>query len=215
MIEITDNNHALVLNASLKKLHDQARLNGKLESQDLYVLNLLFNLIHECNVTISNKQRKQLECLYITLYNNSKYICKVKTVTGFQVNLDTKFIVRENTDQNIYPVISKVSYWQEPIGVDAQEIVDLIATGTYIDTKPAATKEIFESGVDVTYTDIGLIVFALNCSEETTKYAIYDVLNNDVTNGFQSFYNGDLLTRIFISFNIYSFGTINFKIKQL
>jgi hypothetical protein len=215
MIEITGNNHALVLNASLKKLFDQGKLNGKLKPEDLYILNVLYNLITECNITITQEQRKQLECLYFTIYNNSPHICKVKGVVGFPVNLDTKFIVQEPNDQDIYTVISKVSYWQESLGTDAQEILDLIDTGEYIDTKLADTKVVFEAGKDITYSTVGLIVFALNCSEESTKYAIYDILNNDVTNGFQSFYNSALTTRIFISSNIYSFGTINFKIKQL
>lgn len=215
MIEITGNNHALVLNASLTKLYNQARLKGKLESNDLYILNILYNLINECHITITRKQKTQLECLYRTLYNNSKNICKVKTVVGYPVDLSTKFIVREKTDQEIIPTVSKVSYWQEPLGITSNDILDLIDTGTYIETKSSATRAVFESGIDINYTDIGLIVFALNCSEETTQYAIYDILNNDVTNGFESFFNSDLGTRIFISFNIYAFGSINFKIKEL
>jgi hypothetical protein len=215
MIEITENNHALVLNASLKKLHNQARLNGKLESEDLYVLNLIFNLLNECNVTISNKQRKQLECLYITLYNNSKYICKVKTVTGFPVNLDTKFVVADKNEQVVVLPVPSVVYWQESLGITYQNILDLVASGTYLETKDAATREVFAEGIDIVYEDIGLIAFALNCSEEDTEYEIYDVLGNNVTEGFQSHYNDELKTRIFIGNNLYSIGTMKFKIKQI
>ena len=215
MIEITENNHSLVLNASLKKLYNKGRINGKLEPKDLYVLNILYNLINECHITISHEQRKQLECLYRTLYNNSQNICKVKTVKGYNVDSDSKFIVADKGEQSITVPVAIVSYWQEPLGVTYQDILDLIDTGTYVQTKPASTKTAFETGVDIVYTDIGLITFAINCSTESQQYALYDVLGNDVTGGFLSYYNVDLGLRIFISINIYSMGTINFKIKEV
>lgn len=213
MIEITDNNHSLVLNTSLKKIFNKARLKGKLTPEDLYIFNILYNLISECNITISYEQKKQLECLYRTLYNNSNDICKVKGVKGYEVNLDSKFIVADKNEQSVTVPVSLIAYWQEPLDVTYQEILDLIDTGTYTQTKPAATKKAFAEGVEIEYTDIGLIVFSLNCSEENTKYTIYDVLGNDVTAGFLSYFNEDLGLRIYISINIYSMGTIKFKIK--
>lgn len=213
MIEINETNHALVLNASLQKSFNYARLNGVLNSEDVYLFNVLYNLINECNITITREQRKQLECLYHTLYNYSKDICKVKTVKGYPVELNTKFIVADKNDAVKVLTPQKVSYWQEPLGVTYQDILDLI-TEEYLASKEAATKEAFEIGVDAEYTDIGLIAFAINCSEEDTIYEIYDVLGNKVTQGFLSYYLPDLKTRVFIGINIYSIGIINFKIIE-
>src|SRR6478609_6385893 len=197
MMEITENNHALVLNASLKKSYNQGRLKGKLTSNDIYILNVIYNLLSECNITISEEQRKQLECLYKTLYNNSSEICKIKTLTGYPVDKNTKFIVADKGEQSVVVTIPTVVYWQESLGTTYQDILDLIATGTYLGTKEAATREAFVKGVDIDYSDIGLIAFALNCTEEDDKYALYDILGNDVTAGFFTYYNADLGVRIF------------------
>lgn len=219
MIEITDTNHVLVLNASLNKSYNKARITGRLTPQDTYLLNTIFNLLNDPNITLTHEQKKQLECLYITLYNYSQYICKPEGITGYKGKsiFTPQFVVADKDENSGEPIstIAKISYWQEPLGVIYNEIIDLIATGTYVPTKHASTRDAFIIGVDIPYTDIGLIAFAINCNTEGDTFKLYDHLNNDVTAGFQSSYNTDLGLRIFISYNIYSHGTMNFKIKEI
>ena len=218
MIEITDTNHVLVLNASLNKSYNKARINGRLTPQDAYTINIIFNLLNDPNLTLTHEQKKQLECLYITLYNYSQYICKPEDIVGYKGKsiFTPQFIVADKEENSGDPIstIAKISYWQEPLGVIYSEIIALIETGTYVPTKHASTREAFVIGVDIPYTDIGLIVFAINCNKETDTFKIYDHLNNNVTSGFQTTYNTELGLRIFVSYNIYSHGTMNLKIKE-
>lgn len=215
MIEITPDNHALTLNSSIAKIHKKARLNGKLNAVDLYLLNVLYDLLYTCGLELTHEQRKKAEKVYRSIYNCSDDICKVTEIKGYTTKFESKFVVQEITDQNIIPVVAKVSYWQEPLGVDSTEILDLIATNTYVNTKPSKTKEEFLNGVDINYQDIGLIVFVINCNKESDQYEIFDYNGFDVTDAFNSFFDEDLELRIFISKNIYSYGIMEFKIKKI
>lgn len=106
-----------------------------------------------------------------------------------------KFIQAEKTDCNNIPlqpiILARTlqgiySWWYFRINWKVVLILE---------TKFSDLISIFE-GKDINYTDIGLICFALNNSLLTDNYHIYDDNNAD-TNGFESFYNEELQTRIF------------------
>lgn len=201
--------------ASLTKIYNQSKLNGQLHSEDIYILDAIYKLMNGCETSINDFQKKTLNSLYNSIINNSKYICSKTIFKNYIVN-SNKFIQAETTDCNTLPIQDLVYYWQEPLGIIDETILENIATGTYLDTKPSDLKESFVKGKDINYIDIGLICFALNKVSSIEKYYIFDDDNNaDITNGFESFYNDELKTRIFISYNIYSYGLMNFKIKKI
>lgn len=71
----------------------------------------------------------------------------------------------------------------------------------------------FESGSIVSYENIGRIAFAIREVEEN-RITIFDILGNDITSiVFQTYYNSQLKTQIFISREYYTHGNIFFKIK--
>jgi hypothetical protein len=169
-----------------------------------------------CATSLTDSNKKLLRDLYIKLYNGSKYICKVTKYKTYYSTVNNTFVQAESSDCNTLPIQDLIYYWQEPLGVIDTTILENIAEGDYLETKPSDLKSNFVEGKDINYTDIGLICFALNKVSSTDKYYIFDDDNNaDVTEGFESFYNDDLKTRIFISYNIYSYGLMNFKIKKI
>lgn len=207
--------HVSSIITSLNKAYNQSKLYGKLPSEDIYLLDVVYKLLSECELSLTNDQIRFLKDLYFSISNNSKYICKTKLLKSYYVETVAPFVQAEFTDCNNLPIQDLIYYWQEPLGVIDTTILENIATGTYLDTKSSDLKSNFIEGKDINYIDIGLICFALNKTSSSTKYIIYDDNDADVTDGFESFYNDNLKTRIFISYNIYSHGIMNFKIKKI
>lgn len=202
--------------ASLTKVYNQSRINGKLNSKDIYIVDLIYKLLNSCETSLNQFQKKTLTLLYNNIRRNSKYICQVENYKTYYINNNNKFIQAESSDCNTLPSQDLIYYWQEPLGVIDTVILENIATGTYLDLKTSDLKSSFiDGGKDITYTDIGLICFALNKTKSSFKYKIFDDNDADVTDGFESFYNTNLQTRIFISYNIYSHGIMNFKIIKI
>ena len=219
MQQINEKAHYSTLISSLNKEYKKTKLAKTLTPNDIYLLDIVYNLLQGCCLELSDIEIKKLLTVYNNLLFGSKVICNNNYQETYQMSKKDKFIQAEKTDCNnipLQPIITKIYYWQEPLGVIADDILELIESGTYLETKFSDSISIFEEGKDINYTDIGLICFALNNSLLTDNYHIYDDDNNaDITNGFESFYNEELQTRIFISNNIYSYGVMNFKIKKI
>ena len=219
MQQINEKAHYSTLISSLNKEYKKTKLAKTLTPNDIYLLDIVYNLLQGCCLELSDIEIKKLLQLYNNILFNSKIICNNNYQETYQMSKKDKFIQAEKTDCNnipLQPIITKIYYWQEPLGVIVDDILELIESGTYLETKFSDSISIFEEGKDINYTDIGLICFALNNSLLTDNYHIYDDDNNaDITNGFESFYNEELQTRIFISNNIYSYGVMNFKIKKI
>ena len=219
MKQINEKSHYSTLISSLNKEYKKTKLAKTLTPNDIYLLDIVYNLLQGCCLELSDIEIKKLLTVYNNLLFGSKVICNNNYQETYQMSKKDKFIQAEKTDCNnipLQPIITKIYYWQEPLGVIVDDILELIESGTYLETKFSDSISIFEEGKDINYTDIGLICFALNNSLLTDNYHIYDDDNNaDITNGFESFYNEELQTRIFISNNIYSYGVMNFKIKKI
>lgn len=214
-MKVNEKSHTSTVISSLNKIYDQSKIYGELHPKSIYILDAIYKLLSGCETSITNCQRKSLYSLYTKLLYNSKYICPAKPYKPY-IMTGSNFIQAETTDCNTLPPIQDlVYYWQEDLGVTASTIINNIANSNYLETKPVTLKTNFIEGKDINYTNIGLICFALNKSTVSTSYIIYDDNDADVTDGFQSFYNADLETRIFISYNIYSHGIMNFKIKKI
>ena len=219
MQQINEKAHYSTLISSLNKEYKKTKLAKTLTPNDIYLLDIVYNLLQGCCLELSDIEIKKLLTVYNNLSFGSKVICNNNYQETYQMSKKDKFIQAEKDDCNnipLQPIITKIYYWQEPLGVIVDDILELIESGTYLETKFSDSISIFEEGKDINYTDIGLICFALNNSLLTDNYHIYDDDNNaDITNGFESFYNEELQTRIFISNNIYSYGVMNFKIKKI
>ena len=219
MRQLNEKAHYSTLISSLNKEYKKTKLAKTLTPNDIYLLDIVYNLLQGCCLELSDIEIKKLLTVYNNLSFGSKVICNNNYQETYQMSKKDKFIQAEKDDCNnipLQPIITKIYYWQEPLGVIVDDILELIESGTYLETKFSDSISIFEEGKDINYTDIGLICFALNNSLLTDNYHIYDDDNNaDITNGFESFYNEELQTRIFISNNIYSYGVMNFKIKKI
>lgn len=219
MQQINEKSHYARIISSLNKEYKKAKIGKLINSIDIYLLAIIYDLLKEIYITLSDEEIKQLLKIYSNLLYSSKVICNDNYQEIYQINKKNNFIQAEKTDCNNIPpepILDNIYYWQEGLGVIDTTILENIATGTYLITKPFDSKVSFIEGKNINYINIGLICFALSNTNLNEIYHIYDDDNNaDITEGFESFYNEDLKTRIFISYNIYSYGIMNFKIKKI
>lgn len=215
MLEINEQNNTAVLISSLDRIFNQGKLNGKLNSIDLYILNLTHDLINNCCIELTHDQRRALMDLYRKIYFNSQEICHVTNVQKYQIEPTISFIQAEAVDCNQYAKFENIYYWQEQtLGKTINEIaLDVPNTG-FFNGKSFDTEVKFNTGVDCNFNQIGYICLAILDTLPTDTYKIYDYLNNDVTHMFERKYVNEINTILFVSNNIYSHSITNLKIKK-
>lgn len=209
MINITIKNHLGVLIGSIDKIYKRAQMVGKLESKEVYYLNIIYKLLN--NSELTNSQNNQLITFYNKLSFYSDNICPPKVIKKYQTTPKPKFEQAEVTDCNTVVSNKSILYWQEVYTLNNSQITDLVDNTNYLIDKPSDTYENFEIGKNIDYTKIGKIVF-LALESDTVNYIIKDVLNNDVTHTFNISLIPQLNATLFISDNNYSHGIMNFKI---
>lgn len=218
MQQINEKSHYSTLISSLNKEYKKTKIGKTLTPNDIYLLDVVYNLLQGCCLELNDDEIKKLFNIYNNILFTSKIVCNKSYEEVYQMSKKDKFIQAEKTDCNDVPTqlkVTKIYYWQEPLGVTNTTILLNIATGTYLSTKSSVLESVFIEGKDINYTNIGLICFALDNTLISDNYLIYDDNDANVTDGFESFYNNDLQIRIFISYNIYSHGIMNFKIKKI
>ena len=209
MINITIKNHLGVLIGSIDKIYKRAQMVGKLESKEVYYLNIIYKLLN--NSELTNSQNNQLITFYNKLSFYSDNICPPKVIKKYQTTPKPKFEQAEVTDCNTVISNKSILYWQEVYTLNNSQITELVDNTNYLVDKPSDTYENFEIGKNIDYTKIGKIVF-LALESDTVNYIIKDVLNNDVTHTFNISLIPQLNATLFISDNNYSHGIMNFKI---
>ena len=209
MINITIKNHLGVLIGSIDKIYKKAQMVGKLESKEVYYLNIIYKLLN--NSELTNSQNNQLITFYNKLSFYSDSICPPKVIKKYQTTPKPKFEQAEITDCNTYSKNELIFYWQEIYTLNNSQITDLVDNTNYLMDKPSDTYENFEIGKNIDYTKVGKIVF-LALESDTVNYIIKDILNNDITHTFTIIIIPQLNATLFISDNNYSHGTMNFKI---
>ena len=209
MINITIKNHLGVLIGSIDKIYKRAQMVGKLESKEVYYLNIIYKLLN--NSELTNSQNNQLITFYNKLSFYSDNICPPKVIKKYQTTPKPKFEQAEVTDCNTVVSNKSILYWQEVYTLNNSQITDLVDNTNYLTDKPSDTYENFEIGKNIDYTKVGKIVF-LALESDTLNYTIKDVLNNDVTHTFNISLIPQLNATLFISDNNYSHGIMNFKI---
>lgn len=209
MINITIKNHLGVLIGSIDKIYKRAQMVGKLESKEVYYLNIIYKLLN--NSELTNSQNNQLITFYNKLSFYSDNICPPKIIKKYQTTPKPKFEQAEVTDCNTVISNKSILYWQEVYTLNNSQITELVDNTNYLVDKPSDTYENFEIGKNIDYTKVGKIVF-LALESDTLNYTIKDVLNNDVTHTFNISLIPQLNATLFISDNNYSHGIMNFKI---
>ena len=209
MINITIKNHLGVLIGSIDKIYKKAQMVGKLESKEVYYLNIIYKLLN--NSELTNSQNNQLITFYNKLSFYSDNICPPKVIKKYQTTPKPKFEQAEVTDCNTVPSNKSILYWQEIYTLNNSQITELIDDTSYLTDKPSDTYENFEIGKNIDYTKVGKIVF-LALESDTINYIIKDDLNIDVTHTFDISLIPQLNATLFISDNNYSHGIMNFKI---
>lgn len=203
--------HLETLIGSIEKMMLTAKTKGQLRSKEIFLLNLVGKIILEHSELISFKDKQRLTNMYFAIMNKySKLICKaeIKRNYHFESYLDAL-----NVADNCYTANEeeKIVYWQEDFTLDNNAIQIVAGNEVYVSTLPSDTYEVFEQGKDIEYSKVGKIVF-LALNSETTNYIIKDSLGNDVSHSFEIALFPELHATLIISDNIYSYGTMNFKI---
>jgi len=180
LIKIIMNNieNTLTLINSLDKIYNKARINGKLDSINLYLLNIISNILNHCNIELSNKTKTKLENLYITIYNHSKEICKTNIIKPYN---NTIFVQADINDYNDFPKSNKIYYWQDDrlsSNITAILQSEVLANNYFLD-KLYKTKNQFSTGVDIEYLETHKKCFMI-FESEITNYIIKNITTNTI-----------------------------------
>lgn len=96
MLEINEKDHISLVHSTLNVIYNKARINGKLNSTDLYLLNILYTLINDINFL---EIKNDLKDLYLKYYYTSKDICKINTLNHYNIlTSNNNFIQLETGD---------------------------------------------------------------------------------------------------------------------
>lgn len=215
MTNIDTKTHLATIISSLKKDYRNSKKLGKLNPLEIDYVNMIYTLLHNCGLEISNKNRRDLVTLYNRITYSSKTICYKKIIEPIHYNIKQISIQAECNDCNEVPIKEgKIYYWQEEsFETTYQDIVPLV-NQEYLDSKCNDTYSNFENGKNINYTNVGRICFADNQNIEYANYEITDVLGNDMSNFFTLTTIPSQTCALIVSKNIYSFGEVFIKIKK-
>jgi len=212
MLEINEQNHTSVLISSLDNIYNQGKLNGKLNSINLYILNIIYKLLDNCCMTLTQIQRRELIDLYRKIYFNSESICKITNIQKYIMPVKQTFTQAEIEDCNQINTFPKIYYWQyDGLNSIFQSIVDEVIITDYFNNKEYDSYENFALGKIITYSKIGKIIFAA-FDTLNSNLNIFDNLNNNITDQFTRTYIDSHNLTLFVSKNNYSHGDIKIKI---
>jgi len=216
MTEINEKGHVSVIIGSIEKTYRKARLTGKLNSNDPYILEAIYKLLNACYATLSQKNRSTLTTLYNRILTTSKNTCMPMVLEQDKKKPKSVFIQAEFLDCNTYSPSQEIFYWQEDsyytTNLDVVEKMDDIS---FLRTKKKDTLLSFKTGKTIAYSEIGRICFAITDTKTSSTFNILNSLNIDVTNGFTKTFTSKTNSTLFVSTNIYSHGDMLFKINKL
>ena len=219
MQQINEKAHYSTLISSLNKEYKKTKLAKTLTPNDIYLLDIVYNLLQGCCLELSDIETKKLLKIYNTLLHGSKIICNNNYQEVYQMSKTDKFIQAEKTDCNTIPIqpkVTKIYYWQEQSYLTTiTDIIPLLTSTNYFTNKLFESYSNFENiGKTINYPYLGRICFYATESDNK-NFIITDVLNNDVTDVFDTNYSSTLNNTLFVSKDFYTPSDIFFKLKQL
>lgn len=218
MQQINEKSHYSTLISSLNKEYKKTKLAKTLTPNDIYLLDVVYNLLQGCCLELSDIEIKKLLQIYNDILFNSKIICNNSYQEVYQMTKKDKFIQAEKTDCNTIPVqptINNIYYWQEESYLTTiDDIIPLTDDKGYFTNKLFDTYSNFENiGKTINYEFLGRICFYATESNDY-KFIVTDVLNNDVTDIFDIIYLSDSNDTLFVSKDFYTPSDIFFKFTQ-
>jgi len=209
MNEVSINSHTSTMFGSLTNIYNRAKSNGKLKSSNLYLLEAIYKLVGECELSLTETQKNSLIELYRNVIATSDEICSYTELD----ELKSKFNQSGSNDNGLVISENKIHYWQEnEVSSTSSNILISLLEDSYLNSKPYDTNAAFQSGKTISYNSVGLISFAVPNASSSSNYKIYDYLNNDVTSGFTRNFISTKNILVYISNNIYAYGDLLFKI---
>lgn len=195
MINVKENVHTSTIITSLNRMMDKASIYGRVESEDLYLLNTVYDLLNTMCLSLTNTQRQKLISIYNQLAFKSKDICTSTMLKAFQQPMKNK-VSQSFVDPDCITKNLNINYWKAPMFSENDEIIEML-NRNFLDTTVFKTRESFNTGSNVSTPGIGKICLFLN-TLSNTNITIKDMLDNDVTNTFTIGYiptlNGVLIT---------------------
>lgn len=209
---MTNKLHQEIINSSLETSYKYLKKTGTVKVRNLYFLNILFNILNDEELDLSISEKQNILNIYKNTYLQNEEICKISE------NLPIYPIINnfEQADYNDcveFNDFDKIYYWQYNQFIKTfQSIKDDVITTDFFNDKLYKTYVEFNNGVNIEYSNIGKICFAL-FSPSSNTYIIEDILGNNVTSQFDTQFIQSHNVLLFASKNIYSHGNIHFKIK--
>ena len=218
MQQINEKAHYSTLISSLNKEYKKTKLAKTLTPNDIYLLDIVYNLLQGCCLELSDIEIKKLLTVYNNLLFGSKVICNNSHQQKYQMSKKDKFIQAEKTDCNTIPIqpkVTKIYYWQEQSYLTTiTDIIPLLTSTNYFTNKLFESYSNFENiGKTINYPYLGRICFYATESDNKS-FIITDVLNNDVTDIFDIIYLSDSNYTLFVSKDFYTPSNIFFKFTQ-
>jgi len=188
MKQINKKSHYATIISSLNKEYKKLKIGKSINTKDLYLLNIIYNLLQEFYLTLLETEIEALIKIYNTILYNSKVVCNNNCQEPYQINKNNIFIQADETDCNItppLPLVDKIYYWQEESYLTTFENVKALTyTEGYFTNKLFDTYVNFENiGKTINYEYLGRICFYATESDNK-NFIITDLLNNNVTDVF-------------------------------
>ena len=219
MQQINEKSHYATLISSLNKEYKKTKTGKSINPIDIYLLDIVYNFLYGTNLALSVIEVKKLLKMYNIILHGSRIICNNNYQEVYQMSKTDKFIQAEKTDCNTIPIqpkVTKIYYWQEQSYLTTiTNIIPLLTSTNYFTNKLFDTYSNFENtGKTINYPYLGRICFYATESDNK-NFIITDVLNNDVTDVFDTNYSSTLNNTLFVSKDFYTPSDIFFKLKQL
>ena len=217
MQQINEKSHYSTIISSLNKEYKKTKIGKTISPNDIYLLDVVYNLLQGCCLELSDIETKKLLKIYNTLLHGSKIICNNNYQEVYQMSKTDKFIQAEKDDCNTIPTqpkVTKIYYWQEQSYLTTiTDIIPLLTSTNYFTNKLFESYSNFENiGKTINYPYLGKICFYATESDNK-NFIITDVLNNDVTDVFDTNYSSTLNNTLFVSKDFYTPSDIFFKFK--
>lgn len=217
MRQINEKSHYSTIISSLNKEYKKTKIGKTITPNDIYLLDVVYNLLQGCCLELSDIETKKLLKIYNTLLHGSKIICNNNYQEVYQMSKTDKFIQAEKDDCNTIPTqpkVTKIYYWQEQSYLTTiTDIIPLLTSTNYFTNKLFESYSNFENiGKTINYPYLGKICFYATESDNK-NFIITDVLNNDVTDVFDTNYSSTLNNTLFVSKDFYTPSDIFFKFK--
>ena len=219
MQQINETSHYSTIISSLNKEYRKTKIGKTISPNDIYLLDIIYDFLYGTNLQISDIEIKKLLKMYNIILHSSRIICNNNYQEVYQMTKKDKFIQAEKTDCNTIPIqpkVTKIYYWQEQNYLTTiDDILLQIPNVGYFTNKLFDTYSNFENiGKTINYNYLGRLCFYATESDNK-NFIITDVLNNDVTDVFDTNYSSTLNNTLFVSKDFYTPSDIFFKLKQL